>query len=125
MESSPPAGWYTSGSLPAEIDWSRDLVVHVPLALGRKQPLFNVLQSGLELPGYFGANWDALEECLRDFWWLPDERVVWLIHGDLPFSPTSANRGIYLDVLKECVTHWQRLGEPRLRVHFSAETPVN
>lgn len=28
--------------------------------------LFDALASALELPDYFGRNWDALDECLRD-----------------------------------------------------------
>jgi RNAse (barnase) inhibitor barstar len=28
--------------------------------------LFEALSSALELPDFFGRNWDALEECLRD-----------------------------------------------------------
>ena len=106
----------TSGALPAEIDWDRDLVVHVPAGIGRQQPLFRALRAGLQLPGYFGENWDALEECLRDLWWLPEGQRVWLVHADLPFSATSANREIYLSILREAVAAWQTDG--RLRVHF-------
>jgi hypothetical protein len=111
--------WYTSGAVPSEIDWDRDLVVHLPAALGRKQTLLRALRTGLTLPGYFGENWDALEECLRDLWWLPDEQRVWLIHADTPFSAASANRQVYLAILREAVTHWQSSGQTgRLRVHF-------
>jgi len=111
--------WYSSGDVPPGIDWDQDLVVHVPAAVGRKQPLLRVLRTGLMLPGYFGENWDALEECLRDLWWLPEGRRVWLIHADVPFSAGSANRSTYLAVLRESVEHWRSQGSAeRLNVCF-------
>ncbi len=111
-------GGFTSGAMPAEIDWDRDLVVHVPAGIGRKQPLFRVLRAGLQLPGYFGENWDALDECLRDLWWLPEGQRVWLIHSDMPFSATSASRQVYLSILRDAVATWQAESDGRLRVHF-------
>lgn len=111
--------WYSSGDVPPGIDWDQDLVVHVPAAVGRKQPLLRVLRTGLMLPGYFGENWDALEECLRDLWWLPEGQRVWLIHADVPFSAGSANRSTYLAVLRESVEHWRSQGSAdRLNVCF-------
>jgi len=33
--------------------------------------LFNAMQAAFHLPGYFGHNWDALDECLSDLSWFP------------------------------------------------------
>jgi len=38
--------------------------------------LFRALAQALQLPDYFGHNWDALDECLRDV----DDDVVLLVH---------------------------------------------
>ena len=39
-------------------------------AIEDKQALMNAISDGFEFPDYFGGNWDALEECLRDLAWL-------------------------------------------------------
>ena len=33
--------------------------------------LFSVVASAMEFPDYFGNNWDALNDCLRDMEWMP------------------------------------------------------
>ena len=33
----------------------------------------------LQFPNYFGRNWNALDECLTDFSWLPQERIIVVI----------------------------------------------
>ena len=35
-------------------------------AVEGKQELMAAISEGFEFPDYFGGNWDALEECLRD-----------------------------------------------------------
>ncbi len=40
--------------------------VLVPNGLGSKHQLMQALVEVLSLPEYFGNNWDALDECLRD-----------------------------------------------------------
>jgi hypothetical protein len=36
-------------------------------AVRNKQALMTALAAGLDFPDYFGANWDALADCLTDF----------------------------------------------------------
>ncbi|HTP26066.1 MAG TPA: barstar family protein, partial [Anaeromyxobacteraceae bacterium] len=45
--------------------------------------LMDALQDELRLPDYFGRNWDALWDVLRDLSWIQARRVV-LAHLDLP-----------------------------------------
>lgn len=85
---------------PAEFIAAGDRVVQVPAGLHDPRDLFDAFDAALDFPAYFGSNWDALEECLRDLSWLAERRVV-VWHADLPFEDESANRQTYLDVLRE------------------------
>lgn len=70
----------------------------------------------LWFPGYFGFNWDALYDCLRDLSWIPCEKVV-LVHESLPKLKKEDLR-VYLEVLRDSVLDW-RVGEEHvLEVNF-------
>ena len=73
------------------------------------------LAAGLKLPKYFGENWDALEECLRDLSWLRAEGGVILIHECMPLSDKGQRR-TYFAVLRNA----QATGRTPLRVVFPA-----
>jgi RNAse (barnase) inhibitor barstar len=45
-------------------------VVVVRSAIASETDLFDALGAALEFPDYFGRNWDALDESLRDLGWL-------------------------------------------------------
>lgn len=96
------------------------LVVRIPHGIRSKQKLLGIYAERLHLPGYFGWNWDALEECLRDLSWLPEEQAVAIVHTDLPFGQGGTNRAAYLGLLADAVHHWRASGRDRLRVVFPA-----
>jgi RNAse (barnase) inhibitor barstar len=74
------------------------LVVRIPRGIRSKEKLLAILADRLRFPRYFGYNWDALEECLRDLSWLPPGQRVEIVHQDLPFGD-GENRATYLDIL--------------------------
>lgn len=41
--------------------------------------MYDELEILLQLPNYFGRNWNALDECLTDFSWLPQGRIIVVI----------------------------------------------
>ncbi|MBI3327336.1 MAG: barstar family protein [Nitrospinae bacterium] len=45
-------------------------------AIGTEADLFSTVAAELRFPNYFGNNWDALDECLRDMDWLPSKGYV-------------------------------------------------
>jgi hypothetical protein len=102
-----------SGTTPAETD---SLVAVVPQGVTSAKQLLETLYERLKLPEYFGFNWNALEECLRDFHWVKQRDVI-LIHEDLP-TLTSTDLANYIGVLDECVRSWKPDEDHRLVVMF-------
>jgi hypothetical protein len=91
-------------------------VALVPAGVCEAPELLKALYERLELPGYFGFNWDALSDCLRDFHWRPEREVV-LVHEDIPNLPEGELR-TYLEVLCEALASWGPGETHRLRVVF-------
>jgi RNAse (barnase) inhibitor barstar len=95
-------------------------VAHLPVNLVSKEELLQALYDRLQLPGYFGFNWDALADFLHDFHWLEPHTVV-LVHADLP-RLSQPDLQIYLEVLAEAVDSWGGDDEHRFRVLFPSAT---
>lgn len=60
------------GTKVVEIDASR---------IESDQDLFAALDYAFHFPEYFGKNWDALDECLRDLSWIPSKGYVLVVRG--------------------------------------------
>jgi hypothetical protein len=95
-----------------------DYVVEIPAGLSATAELLQALYERLKLPVYFGFNWNALLDCLRDFHWLKQSRSV-IMHLDLPAIPRDDLR-IYLEVLADAVASWRADEDHLLVVSFPA-----
>jgi RNAse (barnase) inhibitor barstar len=94
----------------------------LPLGIRTKGALFDELAQRLRFPDYFGANWDALWECIRDLSWLPAGPVV-LKHSDLPLANDVPNLKTYLSILRDTVEKkWSGSRGRDLVVVFPPET---
>ncbi|QYY31138.1 MULTISPECIES: barstar family protein [Cupriavidus] len=80
-------------------------VAVLPTGIATKSVLLEALASVLAFPAYFGSNWDALFDCLRDFSWMSEHDIV-LIHPELPMLPESDLK-IYLRLLRDSVLDWR------------------
>lgn len=78
------------------------LMAEVPAGIRAAKHLLEELARCLHFPDYFGENWNALEECIRDLSWLPAGPVV-LRHHDLPLAGNVSERKTYLSILKGAV----------------------
>jgi hypothetical protein len=92
-------------------------LARVPSGVDSKTALLTTLAGRLELPGWFGHNWDALEECLRDLSWI-EEREVVLVHEDLP---AIEDLDTYLQVLHSAADDWREGDDHALLVVFPRE----
>lgn len=96
------------------------LIVTIPAGIRRKRALLGILSRELYFPGYFGWNWDALSDCLRDLHWVHPPRSVVLQHRDVPFASGTPMQAMYLDILREAAASWKDSDSPRLVVQFPA-----
>lgn len=88
----------------------------IPSKISNKKELLEALGNALRLPEYFGYNWDALYECLRDLSWIKEGRVL-ILHRALPPLPKS-ELSIYLELLYDAVKDWKPEEDHQLMVAF-------
>ncbi len=82
-------------------------------AVSAKKPFFDLCVRQLKLPSYFGGNWDALTDCLRDLNWLKGAGFVLHIAGHDKFASTSPDDyQTALAVLSEAAAFWKAKGTP-------------
>jgi hypothetical protein len=84
------------------------LIVRIPES-ENKQELLHGLAAVLRFPSWFGLNWDALYDCLRDLNWIAQRRIV-LIHPVLSSRMPAADSQVYLDVLRDAIDDWATRG---------------
>lgn len=94
------------------------LLAEVPEGLLEKQSLLAWYAKSLRFPDYFGGNWDALDECLRDLSWIKDGRVV-IYHRDVPLEGVRGDQEIYIDLLASVVKSWREGGAHEIIVVFN------
>jgi RNAse (barnase) inhibitor barstar len=81
--------------------------------VGDAGELMDALAVGFSFPDYFGRNWDAVDECLRDLSWLPAEGYVLVVRDadDLwRREPRAAAR--LIESWLFCAEHWARRETP-------------
>jgi len=94
-----------------------DLAVHISSGLD-KSALLKELKGKLKFPDYFGENWDALADVMRDLRWLPKKVVV--IHEGPP-KLSGEDYKIYLDILNEAVSTVHDRDKRELVIAFPEE----
>lgn len=86
-----------------------------------KEALFERLSRALAFPGWFGRNWDALEDCLSDLSWTGAQgHVLCLDGGD---SLDNDDRGVFVDILREAAAAWAERGRPFFAVFPAGPGP--
>ena len=91
-------------------------LIWMTLPLGtvaNKKQFFAVCEKQMKLPAYFGGNWDALADCVRDFNWLSGKGYVLHLTGSEKFAKAAADDyQTTLDALTEAADFWKRKETP-------------
>ena len=102
---------------PISYNPNQSFIVHLSNILN-KSDLFDKLNIGFTFP-YFGRNWDALYDLFVDFCWITEKRII-LVHDNLPFI-SSKEFDIYINILQDSVSLWEKYDEHTFEVIFPEE----
>ncbi|MCB2231531.1 barstar family protein [bacterium] len=69
-----------------------------------RMEILDAVAAALNFPDYFGRNWSALLDCLCDFHWVEQQRIV-LVHDELPRVKTE-DMLTYLAIVKTSIAAW-------------------
>lgn len=87
-----------------------------------KKDLFIQLQTLLHFPDYFGHNWDALNDCLKDFHWIEEKGIV-IIHNKLPYINFD-ELCIYIELLYDVINDWKEDEQHYVKVIFPSSSKI-
>ncbi len=72
-----------------------------------ERDFMEVLQKVFQLPGYFGKNWNAFEECIHDLDWLPAKSyIIFITNTDRLFCKDTQAFDNFVDIMKEAAGDW-------------------
>jgi RNAse (barnase) inhibitor barstar len=99
-----------------EIDAETVASFEIPSGIKDEDRLFDALAKILDLPDYFGNNWNALYDCLCDFDWIRQHRIR-IKHSDLPLEHDIVSCKLYLKVLSDAILDWREQVDPNFCTH--------
>jgi RNAse (barnase) inhibitor barstar len=76
--------------------------------INTKETFLKQAAEAMEFPAYFGANWDAFDECITDLTWCPAQRYVILYdHADIFAQAEPTQYQIALDIFNSAKEYWE------------------
>ncbi|WP_371597158.1 barstar family protein [Streptomyces sp. NBC_00564] len=89
-----------------------------------KAGLMTACATALRLPDWFGANWDALADCLGDLeWWPAQQGRLILVQGWQEYAALSpADWRLLQEIFADAAAHWRETGTPLAVVMVLAES---
>ena len=81
--------------------------------IASKAALLHACASAFHFPTYFGHNWDALEDSLRDLAWLPAKGYLLLYDNVSTLAkPQPQDWAVALAIFQEVSAHWHNMNIP-------------
>lgn len=78
-----------------------------------KEQLLSEIEKKLMFPDYFGHNWDALNDCLTDFSWLPAPGYAILLDQSAVFAKSSPEEfDTVVEIFEEAADFWKEEHKP-------------
>lgn len=78
-----------------------------------KSAFLECCRSALGLPEHFGANWDALNDCIQDLSWRPAQGyVLALSHGAEFVRNSPEEHATALEIMADAAEYWSAHGKP-------------
>ena len=78
-----------------------------------KDSLLEVLAEGLLFPSYFGQNWDALLDCMRDLEWIPAQGYIILYQNPgLLYQTAYDDLVTFLEIVISASEFWRETQVP-------------
>ncbi len=92
--------------------------------IARKEQLLNHFATTLRFPGYFGGNWDALEECLTDMEWVDAPGyVIYYDHIDALLGAQPEQFATFVEICRDAVGSWKEDGTPMVFLLSGTRAP--
>ena len=83
-----------------------------------KAAFLGAFAASLHFPSYFGHNWDAFEECLRDLSWdhAEDAKGILILYNDVDRFAKAHPKdwGMARDILKSVIAVWHKSSRPMI-----------
>jgi RNAse (barnase) inhibitor barstar len=86
------------------LDREQNLVELDGMTLKNKFDVFNAFSSSLHFPRYFGEDWTAFSDCLRDLSWLDNKNCAILLRNASQIEPSLLEA--IADAVEEARAHW-------------------
>lgn len=77
------------------------------------EALFDEVSSAFQFPYYFGENWAALDECIRDLSWISSKRFLLVIGKfESVLNQDVPARKVFGSVLRAASSKWKKKADP-------------
>lgn len=95
-------------------------IARIDLGVARDKPaLLKEVARALEFPDWFGANWDALEDCLTDLSWHKARGHLLLIEAANALP--ADDLGVFRDILESAAAFWAERKRPFFAVFVGGD----